>query len=189
MQFRKGAHGRLAAHASAFLDGRGLSCYSFLGILLRLFSQTALAEHTPPQPIPDAFRERMRNPMQSRMLYKSLIAAAVLLMTFPAFAGEKEKIETRQTMTVNGNQLPAGKYTVTWEGNGPSVELKFVQAGKVVVTAAAQLVTQKTESVGAVLTQNTNDGVVLTEIQPIGKKYTLTIGKGAVETTAENNGK
>lgn len=127
--------------------------------------------------------------MQSRMLYRSLVAAAVLLMTFPAFAGEKEKIETRQTMTVNGNQLPAGKYTVTWEGNGPSVELKFVQGGKVVATAAAQLVTQKTESVGAVLTQNTNDGVVLTEIQPVGKRYTLTIGKGKTETTAENQGK
>ncbi len=110
---------------------------------------------------------------------------AVLLVAATAFAGEKEIVETRQTMTVNGNQLPAGKYTVTWEGSGPTVELKFLKGKNVVATVPAQIVNLKTTSPGGFVTERDNNGVTLTQIRPEGKKYTLTIGSESVEASAE----
>lgn len=127
--------------------------------------------------------------MKSRKLYSSLLLGAVMLVAATAFAGEKEKVETQQVMTVNGNQLPAGKYTVTWEGSGPNVELKFLQGKNVVATVPAQVVNQKTAAVGGFVTRKDNDSVALTQIRPEGKKYVLNIGSESVQTAAENSGR
>jgi hypothetical protein len=143
----------------------------------------------PPSPLPDAFRERIRNPMKSRRLHSSLMLSAILLLAATAFAAEKETVETRETVTVNGNQLPAGKYTVTWEGNGPTVELKFLKGKNVVATAPAQVGNLKTTSPGGIVTTKENNRVVLTQIRPEGKKYTLNIGSESTETAAENGGR
>jgi hypothetical protein len=126
--------------------------------------------------------------MKSRWLYTSLLSAAVL-MSVNAFAVDKETLETEQKMTVNGNQLPAGKYTVTWEGNGPSVELKFLKGKSVVVTVPAQVLNQKTAVAGGIVTRTENNSVVLTQVRPAGKKYVLSIGGESVQTAAENGSK
>jgi hypothetical protein len=110
---------------------------------------------------------------------------AVLLVAATAFAGEKEIVETRQTMSVNGNQLPAGRYTVTWEGSGPTVELRFLKGKNVVATVPAQVVNLKTTSPGGIVTERDTNGVTLTQIRPGGKKYTLTIGSESVEASTE----
>jgi len=127
--------------------------------------------------------------MNSRRLYSSFMLSAVLLFAATALAAEKETVETRETVTVNGNQLPAGKYTVTWEGSGPTVELKFLKGKNVVATVPAQVVNQKTSSPGGIVTAKENNVVALTQIRPEGKKYTLNIGSESVETAAENSGK
>lgn len=127
--------------------------------------------------------------MQSRRLYSSFMLSAVLLVAATAFAAEKETVETRQTVTVNGNQLPAGKYTVTWEGSGPTVELKFLKGKNVVATVPAQVVNLKTTSPGGIVIAKENNQVALTQIRPEGKKYTLNIGSESVETAADNSGK
>jgi hypothetical protein len=135
------------------------------------------------------FRERIRNPMKSRRLSSSLMLSAILLLAATAFAAEKETVETRETVTVNGSQLPAGKYTVTWEGSGPTVQLKFLKGKNVVATVPAQLVNLKTISPGGIVTAKENDRVALTQIRPEGKKYTLNIGSESTETAAENGGR
>lgn len=127
--------------------------------------------------------------MKSRWIYTSLLMVAAVLMSANAFAGEKEKVETQQAMTVNGNQLPAGNYTVTWEGSGPSVELKFLKGKNVVATVPAQVVNQKTAVAGGIVTRKDNDSVVLTQIRPEGKKYVLSIGGESVQTAAANSSK
>ncbi len=114
---------------------------------------------------------------------------AVLVFAAAAFASEKETVETRETVTVNGNQLPAGKYTVTWEGSGPTVELKFLKGKNVVATVPAQVVNLKTTSPGGIVTAKENNVVALTQIRPEGKKYTLNIGSESVETAAGNSGR
>ena len=112
-----------------------------------------------------------------------------MLISATAFAGEKETLETQKAMTVNGSPLPAGKYTVTWEGSGPGVELKFLKGKNVVATVPAQLVNEKTAGAGGIVTRKENDSVVLTQIRPEGKKYILNIGAEPVQTAAENSGK
>lgn len=114
---------------------------------------------------------------------------AVLLVAATALAAEKETVETRETVIVNGNQLPAGKYTVTWEGSGPTVELKFHKGKNVVATAPAQVVNLKTAASGGIVIAKENNRVALTQIRPEGKKYTLNIGSESVETAAENSGR
>jgi hypothetical protein len=127
--------------------------------------------------------------MKSRRLYSSLMLSAVLLLAATALAAEKETVETRETVTVNGNQLPAGKYIVTWEGSGPTVELKFLKGKNVMATVPAQVANLKTASPGGIVTTKENNRVVLTQIRPEGKKYTLNIGSQSIETAAENGGK
>jgi hypothetical protein len=127
--------------------------------------------------------------MKSRRLYSSFMLSAVLLVAATALAAEKETVETRQTVTVNGTQLPAGKYTVTWEGSGPTVELKFLKGKNVVATVPAQVVNLKTTSPGGIVTSKENNQIALTQIRPEGKKYTLNIGSESVETAADNSGK
>jgi hypothetical protein len=92
-------------------------------------------------------------------------------------------------MTVNGIPLPAGKYTVTWEGSGPGVELKFLKGKNVVATVPAQVVNQKTVVAGGIVIRNDKDTVALTQIRPEGKKYVLSIGGETVQTEAENSGR
>jgi hypothetical protein len=47
----------------------------------------------------------------------------------------------------------------------------------------------KTASPGGIVTTKENNRVVLTQIRPEGKKYTLNIGSQSIETAAENGGK
>jgi hypothetical protein len=128
--------------------------------------------------------------MKSAKLFTGLLLGLVMLAAATASAAEKVTVETPQAMTVNGNQLPAGKYTVTWEGSGPGVELKFLKGKNVVATVPAQLVNLKTiNSPGLIVTRKDNAGVALTQIQPDGKKYAFTIGGESVQTAAQNSGK
>ena len=124
--------------------------------------------------------------MKSARLLTGFLGVVVLVAA-TAFAAEKVTVQTQQAMTVNGTSLPAGKYTVTWDGSGPGVELKFLKGKNVVATVPAQVVELKTvTSPGVIVSKKDNGSVVLTQIQPDGKKYALTIGSEAPQTAAEN---
>ena len=127
--------------------------------------------------------------MKSRKFYSSLLLGAALLMAANAFAAEKETVETHQAMTVNGTPLPAGKYTVTWEGSGPNVELAFHKGKNVVATVPAKVVNMKTTGPAGFVINREKGNVELTQIRPEGKKYVLTIGGESVETAAQNSPK
>jgi hypothetical protein len=127
--------------------------------------------------------------MKSRKLYSTLLLGAALLMAANAFAAQKETVETHQAMTVNGTPLPAGSYTVTWEGSGPTVELAFHKGKNVVATVPAHVVNMKTANPGGFVLSRNKDVVELTQIRPEGKKYVLTIGGESVETAAQNGPK
>jgi hypothetical protein len=81
-------------------------------------------------------------------------------------------------VTVSGTQLPAGDYSVKWDGNGPNVEVSFLKGNKVVATTPARLIdlSQKPNNDSAVLTSNSDGSKSLTEIHFGGKKYALAIG-------------
>ena len=54
----------------------------------------------------------------------ALMSFAMLFAT-TAFAANKGSLHVQSTTMAGTTQLPAGEYTVQWEGPGPDVELKI----------------------------------------------------------------
>lgn len=69
-----------------------------------------------------------------------LVALTVaLLISITAFAADMHKgsLAVANPIQVNGKQLKPGDYIVRWQGEGPTVNLQFLQNGKEVATAPA----------------------------------------------------
>lgn len=110
--------------------------------------------------------------------FSALLAMAALLAV-PAFAaGNKASLEITRDTVVAGKTLSPGKYQVSWEGQGPNVDLSVAKGKEVVVTAPARLLDVPRASVtNAVSVKENPDGTVaLSQIQISGKKYVLDLG-------------
>src|SRR5260370_19176025 len=70
------------------------------------------------------------------------LVTVTLLATAPYAAGavHKGSLQVADAVQVSGKQLPAGDYTVTWEGEGPNVDLHITKANKELSTAHATIV-------------------------------------------------
>jgi len=116
-----------------------------------------------------------------------LLGLAVLLATSAFAASNKGSMELIDPVTVSGKQLPAGDYSVKWDGNGPSVELSILRGSKVVATTPARLIDlSKTSNNNAAVVKTNDDGSrSLAEIHFGGKRYALSIGQ---ETASMDGG-
>ncbi len=106
----------------------------------------------------------------------SFLALAVLFLTLSAFAGtNRGSVQVSQTFVVNGQQLKAGEYSVTWDGSGPDVKVNFLKGKKIVATAPAHLIDLSNSPAGdAALIKTNNDGSPsLAQIRFGGKKKAL----------------
>jgi hypothetical protein len=112
--------------------------------------------------------------------------ALTLLLASSAFAGNSNKgtLNTSETITVGGKQLPAGSYRVAWAGTGPTVEVSISEGRETVAKVSAQLVTL--DKAGAASGYSTNadqaGNKALTEIFFGGKKYQLSFGEASAAT-------
>jgi hypothetical protein len=108
-----------------------------------------------------------------------LLGLALVLATAAFAASNKGSLEVADRVTVSGTQLPAGTYSVKWDGSGPNVELSIMQGKKVVATTPARVVdlTQTPNSNSAVIKNNDDGSKSLAEIRFGGKKYALAIGQ------------
>ena len=64
--------------------------------------------------------------MKLSMISRSLLPALALLLATSAFAankGNKGSFDVFEPVTVSGHQLTPGRYKLTWDGTGSSVEL------------------------------------------------------------------
>jgi hypothetical protein len=109
----------------------------------------------------------------------ALLAMAVLFATSAFAAANKTSIEIRKDVVVAGKTLPAGEYTVTWEGQGQNVDLSVAKGKEVVVKAPAHLLDlPKASANNAVVTKDSPDGTrTLSQIQIRGKKFALELGQ------------
>ena len=109
----------------------------------------------------------------------STLVAVALLLTTAAFAANKESLKVFDPVQVSGKQLPAGNYTVTWEGTGPSVDVTIARGKDVVAKTSARLqdLTKAPSQSGIVTKGNADGSRSLSEIQFGGKKYALEIGE------------
>jgi hypothetical protein len=69
-----------------------------------------------------------------------LLVGFALSVGIAAAAAKKESFHIQSPTMVGATQLPAGEYTVQWEGTGPAVELKISQDKRVKATASAKVV-------------------------------------------------
>jgi hypothetical protein len=109
----------------------------------------------------------------------SALLATVLLAGTAFAAVNKASVEIQHDTVVGGKTLSAGKYTLTWEGQGPNVDLSIAQGKQVVAKTPARLVDLPKALInGAVITKANADGTsALSQIQFSGKKYALEVGE------------
>ena len=117
--------------------------------------------------------------MKFANMSKSLLLGLALLLATGAFAAvNKGSMQLLDSVTVSGKQLPAGDYSVKWDGSGPNVDLNILKGNKVVLTTPARLIdlNQKSDSDAAVVRSNADGSRTLAEIHFGGKKYALALG-------------
>jgi len=115
----------------------------------------------------------------------------LLLATSAFAAANKGSVVFLTPVTVGGKQLPAGDYSVKWDGAGPNVEVNILKNNKVVLTTPARLIdlSQKPESDAAVVRQDSDGSRSLTEIHFGGKKYALAIGSESASMDGSGSSK
>jgi hypothetical protein len=119
--------------------------------------------------------------MKSTLSSKLIILALTALLAGSAFAGTAHKgsLQLSDPVQVNGKQLPAGDYTVTWNDEGPNVNLNIARSGKVMATVSAKIVPleQKSAQDAAEVKTSSTGARDLTAIRFSGKKYQLELGR------------
>lgn len=111
---------------------------------------------------------------------KGLLLGLTLLLATSVFAANnKGSLQTISDVTVSGKTLPAGEYSLKWEGSGSNVQLNILKGNKVVATTPARLVdlSQIPNSDAAVIKSNGDGTKSLAEVRFGGKKYALQIGE------------
>jgi hypothetical protein len=105
------------------------------------------------------------------MKRSSPITSALLALVFavPAISMAATKGQQNLSLTtptkVGDSQLQPGNYKVMWEGNGPDVQVSFVQGKTTVATAPAKLVQQTTGYDNAVETTGADNNKTLTSLE------------------------
>jgi hypothetical protein len=120
---------------------------------------------------------------------KGLLLGLTLLLATSLFAASnKGALTTMSDVTVSGKTLPAGQYSLQWEGTGSNVQVNILKGKTVVASAPARLVdlSQSASSDSAVIRNNDDGSKSLSEVRFGGKKYALQIGGEA--GTAESAG-
>lgn len=106
-----------------------------------------------------------------------------LFLATSAFAANKGSMKLFDAASAAGKTIPPGEYSVTWEGNGPIVDVKIMQGNKIVATMPARLVDLKRvpDNDGTTTKSNSGQSLALTEIFFRGKPQALAIDSNAVE--------
>jgi hypothetical protein len=113
--------------------------------------------------------------MRFATISKFMVLGLGLLLAASAFAGTKGDLQLSNAVNVNGTTLQAGEYKVQWEGNGPNVELSFIQGKKVVAKASAHIVElQSPAANNAAIVRSNGEGTgSLSGVRFQGKKQAL----------------
>jgi hypothetical protein len=115
--------------------------------------------------------------MTASKKFRGLLFGLSVLLATGAFAADKGSLELNSPASIGGKQLAAGDYNLTWQGDGPTVQLNVLKGNKVVVTTRARVVNvdHPSERNESVVNQDGNGGRSLAEIRLSGRKYVLAI--------------
>ena len=104
-------------------------------------------------------------------------AFALAVAASPAVAGGKHSgnMQLFDKATLNGQELPAGEYKVTWEGDGGNVKITVLNGHKVVAEGRGRLEERemKSDADQAVAKRDGSGAMALSELHFAGKKEVL----------------
>jgi hypothetical protein len=120
--------------------------------------------------------------MKLSKLSLTLLGSA-LLFSSAVLAGEPNKgsLQLYEKVSVEGKALNPGRYTITWDGAGPNVQVTILQGKQAVATFPAHVTEQATRNTeDAYGSASETDGTrTLTAIYPNGKRFSLELGQAA----------
>jgi len=119
--------------------------------------------------------------MKFATVSKILVVGLALLLASSAFAATKGSLNLQSPVTVNGTTLKPGDYKLQWEGTGPTVEVKIMQAGAVIATVPAKLVDLESPAANtaAVIRRNADGTNSLAAARFQGKKFALEVSESS----------
>jgi hypothetical protein len=112
-----------------------------------------------------------------------VLFGSALLFSSAALAGDANKgsLQLYEKVNVEGKALNPGKYTVTWDGSGPNVQVTVLQGKQTVATFPAHLTEQTTrnneDAYGSAA--ETDGSRTLTAIYISGKRYSIELDQNA----------
>jgi hypothetical protein len=108
---------------------------------------------------------------------------SALLLSSAVLAGDANKgsLQLYEKVSVEGKALNPGRYTITWDGAGPNVQVTILQGKQAVATFPAHVTEQATRNTeDAYGSASETDGTrTLTAIYPNGKRFSLELGQAA----------
>ena len=114
--------------------------------------------------------------MKLSKLSLTLLGSALLLSS-AAVAGDSNRssLQLYEKVNVEGKALNPGKYTITWDGSGPNVQVTVFQGKQTVATFSAHLTEQATRNTEDAYgsSADTAGSRTLTAIYPNGKRFSL----------------
>ncbi len=128
--------------------------------------------------------------MKFANIFKGLVLGSALLLATSAFAASKGVLQLASPATVAGKQLPAGDYSLKWDGTGPSVQVEIMKGKNVVATVPAQVVNlAKPASYDSAVVNTASDGSRnLSQIRFSGKKFALEVsGDGGASSSGSSS--
>jgi len=119
----------------------------------------------------------------------SLLFGAALMISSGAIAAETNKtsVQLADKVIVEGKSVDSGRYTVEWNGSGPTVQVTLLHGKQTVATFSAHLTEQPAaNSRDGYSTSAEPDGSkTLTAIYPGGKHYILQIDQNTQQSNAQ----
>ena len=92
-------------------------------------------------------------------LTKTAVLSLALLMSTGLFAASSGSLHLTQAVQLNGTEIKAGDYKVTWEGTGPEVTVSVMKGKEVVAKTSAHLkALDKNGGADATVLQKNGDG-------------------------------
>jgi hypothetical protein len=121
--------------------------------------------------------------------FLGVLIGSALLLANDALAANKGTLHVSSPENVAGQQLTAGEYTVRWESTGPAVQLRIMQAGKVVVALPARIVALDNISLtdAAVIEIHRNGSRNLSRMYFSGQRFALEIETDSAVANIQTN--
>ena len=109
----------------------------------------------------------------------TLTLAIVLMAALSAVAQNARTLKLPYSASVNGKQLAAGEYKVTWQTHSPAATVNFTQKREVVATVEGKWVDRDTkyEANSVVYSMNPDGSRTIMEVRFAGLKGALVFGE------------